>query len=334
MKKIRLILSGGGTRCAYQLGFIENLYNNQLFITKHKIDEIYGTSFGAFVGFFICLERFDLINSFFSNMDEYSLKPCFDLWGLSKYIKKIPYVGNIFGTIIDIVWIIVGIQKKGLYTPSYGVNFLKNIELTEQDINKLSNYYCCVYNITKEKIEFINGTHLYIKDYLIASSALWIVFPPVKIPQLKSECVCDENCLCWGTKQLYPDKKCNCLNKKHRINEFIDGGIIKQTPFIYDDKFDGTYLILNTKNMDDVIKKKLYFNTGSHIFDYLDNLITFLIDNNQYYDIKYNNNINNNNIKIINYISPTTSATNLDQVMISKFKSDGIELSDDFIISL
>ena len=67
MEKVRIILSGGGTRCAYQLSFLEELMNNYKNDAKDGIiDKIYGTSFGALVGFFVCLGRYeDLYNFFF-----------------------------------------------------------------------------------------------------------------------------------------------------------------------------------------------------------------------------------------------------------------------------
>src|SRR5438132_631200 len=108
MNSIRLILQGGGTRCAYQLSFLNKLLNNHEFINKFNIEEIYGTSFGALVGYFICIDRIDILLNFFKTLNQESLKPIFDLWGLNHYLKKIPFFGKIFNSINNIIWILKG----------------------------------------------------------------------------------------------------------------------------------------------------------------------------------------------------------------------------------
>ena len=123
--------------------------------------------------------------------------------------------------------------------------------------DKLDKFTCCVYNVTNEQVEYINGNHPLIEDYIIASSALWIVYPPRTIKKFKFECSCDKNCICYSTKKSNLFEYCDCNEKNHRENEYIDGGILKPLPLIYDDNFEGSYLLLSTKNIDDIKKRKL-----------------------------------------------------------------------------
>lgn len=277
MRPIRFILSGGGTRCAYQMSFLEHLTKNKYFKNKFYIDKIYGTSFGAFVGFYILLNKLDIIKEFFSNIDEDSLEPCYqlNLFGLYKVINKIPLVNYLFKFLNNIIWLLVSIKKKGFYKTDYGEKYLNKLNLNNFDYNLLDKFECCVYNITKNKIQFIKGSHPLIKEYIIASSALWLVFPPKIIKQLKSECVCNNKCDCskvqtknneddatiHQTKNNEDDATihqdnvkvksinnggninnitnieiyCDCSNQKHQYNEYIDGGILKQIPIKIDE---------------------------------------------------------------------------------------------------
>lgn len=41
-------------------------------------------------------------------------------------------------------------------------------------------------------MEEIRGDHPNIIDYIKASYAMWIVFPPIKINRLTTKCICDK----------------------------------------------------------------------------------------------------------------------------------------------
>ncbi len=331
---IRFVLSGGGTKCAFHGAFLHRILHNPKFINKHYIDRIYGTSFGALIGFFVCLDRFDVIKDFFGNLNRDTLVPWFNCWGYGKYLKKIPLLGKMFGLIIDIIWLLISIKRKSLYSPIYGENILNSVSIDDKKSKKkLEKFYCCVYNVTQEKEQYVNGTHPLIKDYLLASSALWIVFPPRKIRQFKAECLCDELCNC---KKDDMEEFCDCKNESHQYNEFIDGGVMKPIPMVLDNDFEGMYYVLTTKDVHSLASKDLQFNhTGKHLFEYLDKLISFLIDYHQHIEISH---INKNwhehhKINLINYKPKTRDPTNLEKEVIEQYIIDGMSVADELIKS-
>ncbi len=111
MDKLRIMFSGGGTRCAYQLAFCQYLFKNKKFNEKYIIDRLYGTSFGALVSFFICCNRYDLLNNFFLTLNDKGLKKWFDLWGYEDYLINIPILGKIIAIIINCSWLIKSIKN-------------------------------------------------------------------------------------------------------------------------------------------------------------------------------------------------------------------------------
>lgn len=335
MDSIRLVLQGGGTKCAYQLSFLNKLINNDIFKKKYTIEKIYGTSFGALVGYFICIKRTDILEFFFNSLDENSLKPIFDLWGIKKYIKNIPIIGIFITLIINMFWLLKGLKEKGLFDQNHGTDILYNITLDKQQEENLKNYYCCVFNISKQKLEYINGSHPLIKDYIMASASLWIVFKPKLIQQLKTECVCNIFCNCRNTNDT--NIFCNCSDNSHKYNEFMDGGILKPIPFEIDDAYSGKYLIMTTKDINTIINKQFLFNnSGNNLFEYLDKIITFMTEYHQHMDIcYYNKNWHKlTNVIIVNYKSKYTDPTILKKEIIKEYIKDGELLADEFLTSL
>ena len=336
MQQLNIILQGGGTKCAYQVSFLDKLNNDINFNNNFKINKIYGTSFGALVGYFYCIERLDILKKFFTLLDENSLTPHFNLWGYAHYIKMIPIIGKIFGVIIDIIWLLKSITRKSLYDQTSGLNILFNETLDEIQKNNLSNYHCCVYNITRQQIQYINGNHPLLLEYIQASASLWIVFQPKLINQLKSECICDENCVCYKTKHESPLDKCDCDIITHRFNEYMDGGLLKPIPYEKDPNYNGKYLVLTTKDLDRINNKKFIFhNSGNHIFEYLDNIITFLVEHHQHLDMHYINKdwYKDDNIFLINYKPKIDNSTILDKKIIQEYINDGELLAYDFLNS-
>ncbi|QKF94046.1 patatin-like phospholipase [Fadolivirus algeromassiliense] len=334
MQQLNVILQGGGTRCAYQMSFLNKLLSDTNFTNRFTINDIYGTSFGALVGYFACIKRLDILHNFFMSLNENSLKPHFNLWGYIDYIKNIPFIGKVISVIVDIIWIIKSITYKSLYDQNIGIKQLFDIKLDDIQKENLKHYYCCVYNITKQKTEYINGTHPLLNDYILASSSLWIVFKPKLIPQLKSECICDQNCCCYLTKFTNPNDICDCNVDTHKFNEFMDGGILKPIPYEYDKSFNGKYLILTTKDIDRINNRDFLFNnTGEHLFEYLDNIITFLVEYHQHLDMQYVNRDwhKNHNIYLINYKPKSNNPTILNKQIIQEYINDGNVLSNNFL---
>ncbi len=339
MKKTKIVLAGGGSKCAYQVTFLEALLQSPEFQSKYEVEEIIGTSFGAIVGFFVCIGEYELIYRFFSQLNNDSLKPVFDLWGYASWLKAIPMIGNWLGYILDIMWIMVGIHKKGLYTPSNGMKLLDGINLQADNIqDKLNKFTCCVYNVTLGKVEYIKGTHPLIKEYLIASSALWIVFPPQEINRLTVECICDSTCNC-SPELLY----CNCTNKMHRINEFIDGGVQMPVPIPsalldeYDTNSinDVEYFVLTTRDVYGLKEcANDFVETGDNMFAYLDGVITFLVNQRQAQIVADTKWCERENVRLINYDPESTDPTNLDHETIMHYLADGLLLAYDAIQQL
>ena len=330
MDKLKIILQGGGTKCAYQMAFLNKLHNVQ------NIDSVYGTSFGALVGYFYCIRRLDLLYKFFITLNSESLVPHFTFYGYGKYLIKIPLIGRLFKLIMDIIWLLKGIQNKGLYNQNLSINDFLKLELSDEQKNNLKKFYCCVYNITKQQTEYINGSHPLILDYIGASSSLWIVFEPKQIQQLKSECICDKTCKC--DKKVEPyllcNEYCSCELENHKFNEYMDGGILKPIPYEHDENYDGKYLILATKNINQLKNKKFLFNkSGNHLFEYLDNVITFLIEYQQHLDIEYINKDwhQRDSVYLINYNPETNDPTNTEQKIINKYIKDGENLYEEYM---
>lgn len=333
MNDLKIILQGGGTRCSYQVTFLDKLINNDNFHNKFNIKSIYGTSFGALVGYFFCVNKLHILDKFFKSIDENSLKRHFDLWGFGYFLKRIPIIGKIISFLINIIWLLKSVANKSLYNQSNGIGNLFNNELTLVEKENLKKFNCCVYNITKQKVEYINGTHPLIIEYILASSSLWIVFEPKLIKQLKSECICDESCKCSENNNEF----CTCEIENHRINEYMDGGVLKPIPYEYDKDFKGKHLILTTKDIERINNKKFIFtDSGENLFEYLDNIITFLIEYNQHVEMNYVNKgwYKNDNVHLVNYKPKSNNPAILDKKIIEEYMNDGEELANEYLTTL
>ncbi len=328
MEKLNIILQGGGTRCAYQVSFLNTFIKNNI---KYKINTVYGTSFGALVGYFFCIRRLDMLYNFFLSLNEDRLKKHFDFFGYGKYLINIPILGFFFNWFIKIVWLLQSIEQKSLYNQDSCIDNIFNLELTKSQKQNLSNFYCCVYNITKQKTEYINGTHPLIIDYILASSSLWILFKPKLIRQLNTECICNDRCVCKSNPEsIY----CECNDNTHKYNEYMDGGLLKPIPFEHNLCNEGKYLVLTTKNIHNIKNKKFIFNhSGSNLFEYLDNIITHLVEYIQYIEIEF---INKNwysspNIHLINYDPGVTDPSIVDKTIIENYMNDGKVLAQRYL---
>ena len=147
MENIKLILQGGGTRCSYQMAFLNKLINNDTFNKKFNINSIYGTSFGALVGYFFCINKLHILNKFFLSLNQNSLKQHFNLWGFDRFFIKIPIIGKLITLITNSIWLLKSVIHKSLYDQSQGIGDLFNNDLTQLEKQQLEKFNCCVYNI-------------------------------------------------------------------------------------------------------------------------------------------------------------------------------------------
>jgi predicted acylesterase/phospholipase RssA len=332
------------------MAFLNELIDNEKFKNNFHVDSIYGTSFGALVGYFFCINKLEILREFFMSLDENSLQPHFNFWGYGPLLKKVPVFGKLFEFCMDVVWLLKSVKEKSFFIQeSTATELLKtHSELTAEERKQLDKFYCCVYNITKQRIEYINGSHKLITEYMLASSALWILFKPRLIRQLKTECSCNNYCKCnkvdkhyqGGLTDVQPinaheypavlDNEELCTCEKHQYNEYIDGGLLKSIP--YDSNFDGTRLVLTTRDIEKVAR----LTTGKHLFEYLDNIISFLTEYNQSLDIQYVNKDwhKDSDVHLINYKSEHNNPAILNKKIIEGYIFDGQRLANEFLNSI
>ena len=262
MKTANIYLSGGGVKSFYQARLINNIKNDFV------INNIVGISMGALIGYLIVREQYEDIEKFALSLTDSSLVPCSSTVRALKQYKTIDYFCK---PLIDALWLMTAIKYKGFYIPSFGVDFLDKIP--KKNSENLNKFWCIVFNTTKNKLQIINGTHPLIEKYVLASCAIWLVFPPMFIEQLTSECACDENCGCDKTEQF-----CSC--KQHQYNEFIDPGFYNYIPYGIDD-FNIPHADVNIVCISGSLKVKMKLTTGDNLFEYMNNLIQYLSETNQ-----------------------------------------------------
>jgi|688.fasta_scaffold301460_1 hypothetical protein len=181
--KYNIYLSGGGTKCAYQLTFLRNLIREK---GIHSINKIYCSSFGSLVAYFCLHEEFNKLETFFTTLTPDKLRKSTytkRMENIEKILLNIPIIGYIFQIIFNIYWILTSVKKYGLFNQSSGDELLDNISKIDEAEHKilLEKMECIVYNISDNKIELINGTDDKIKEYILAACAYWGLFSPKKI---------------------------------------------------------------------------------------------------------------------------------------------------------
>jgi len=307
-KNMNIYLSGGGTKCAFQIGFLSNIIKNDLFINNINISNIYCVSFGSFVGIYYLFNKLELLKNIMINDSSLLMRKIFDLWGTYNFFSSIPIIGKIFIIISDTIWIIKSIAKKGFYDITFAYNALKKLfeSITPEIKSKLSKFNCMVFNITKNKLQIINGSNPKIIEYIVASISCWGIFAPIKIIQ--------------------PDGS---------IDEFMDAGIIQVHPYsnltkrILSDK-KSIKLLLMTNTLE-CIKKANLHNT-SNLIEYLIAIISFLIDRNDYRIIR---NIKQNKYSyLIEYMPKVTKSNDTNSERIRQTFDDGIQYSKIFLDKL
>lgn len=257
-QKISFYLEGGGSKCSYQLGFLNYILNDSCFNNHYDIDSLYTISYSSIITFFILLKKFDNIQDL---MTSSTLQKSISFYGL----EYIPIINKI----CDILWLLYGIFTHKLFNQDniekYLNDALKNSNLLLK--NNLSKLYIYVFNITKNKIEIINGEHPLIIDYLLAGISYWLIFPPKFIKKLSSECVCDINiCNCKKDNEY-----CYCNNNNHQFNEYMDVGFLQTIPICLHsrDTIIKCLLLTNEKN------KQIFINKGNNLLEYMNSIIDY-----------------------------------------------------------
>jgi len=170
IKTIHFILPGGGVRGSFQAGFLYKLFTNykELF-TIYKID---GTSVGAINGIaIICKKYLEMKNTW---LTIYNINDLFGKW------SNIPILRNLS-------CLYYAYYNNGLYNNKHLYDKLSR--LLDSSINNchsedLEKFSCTVTNVTKSKLEYINGTSDNILNYIVASASPWIISNPVKLDNM------------------------------------------------------------------------------------------------------------------------------------------------------
>jgi len=283
-KTINIFLSGGGVKGSFSGGFLYKLGQWLELNKNYQIGKIYGTSIGAINGS-IFLNNYNNLKLFWDSITSYK--------SMMSYWIKIPIIGKIMSIIYGFF------IKCSLINP---VNFYNLITkyCSHNDNNKLN---ICTTNITQSKTEYVdcsnNDVSNDITKYIIASSSLWLLSPPIKINN----------------------------------NYYADGGILKYLPFDYNiinqlNKNDINVVISCAKN----INRNNSSYKETNLLFYLDNLLHMVCDILYEKDIELVNKLTNFKCyyvdqKLLNNISITTF-TNTD---IQLLWANGVINADNFI---
>jgi predicted acylesterase/phospholipase RssA len=182
--KARIILPGSGIRAIFQMGFLIELLDSNLF----EIDKVYGCSAGALLSPLLVTNKLNLL---LKDMDE--IKTIEDVAEPYTYMPNMPGVSNPFSSIYT------GLQK--MLGPSaymfklmsivhmyFDLGLFKKLTLYDRIMGYLSKAdkalvesKCIVvaYNITERKSQYFSGKDIFAG--IQASSALWMLVPPIKI---------------------------------------------------------------------------------------------------------------------------------------------------------
>lgn len=297
---MNILLSGGGVKCAFQLGILKSIPND-------KINSIYGVSFGCIVGYCKLLDQSEILIDFFNNLANIGITRSLSYGKLlDDIVKKIPIINNL----ADIIWILYSIFNNGFYDPDQGYDLLKKLDSHAFDKNHVHKLKCTVFNITMNKIEIINGDHPLIHKYLISACAHWALYKPQTIRRLTTECVCDDNCKCNKGEEF-----CNCLNDDHKNNVFVDAGFDQIYPTI-DLKNEKKLILVTGKGI-----KKL--TVGKNMIEYLLNVISYQIDKQSSLLLESES---NENTLIITYSPPIEKPDDINTDKIKQMLNDGEQI--------
>jgi len=202
---------------------------------------------------------------------------------------------------------------KGMYNSNFNAYLLddlfSNINFNDNTIKtKLARYNCFVYNITKNKIEIINGLNPKISEYIYASCCCWGLLPPVKI--IQSDGQTNEFMDC-GFIQVHPfENLLNLSKSQKRKNKKIIKLLLT------------TNTIHNMKNVG--LSEK-----HDNLITYLTDIISYLIDKNDYKIM--DKMTRKKNAHIIQYLPRVSRPNDFDPVQTKLMISDGKIYANNFI---
>jgi len=153
-KKIHFILPGGGVNGCFQAGFIYRLLKD---CSQHiEISRIDGISVGALNGIGILLENPEFLRN---------------IW------YSIEHRNHIFDShpTNRVAW------EKGSLYDSNGLKEIIQIYKDFVNLDDLKKYHCVVHNSNTNDCEYINGGHVNIWDYVVASASPPVISPYSKI---------------------------------------------------------------------------------------------------------------------------------------------------------
>ena len=344
---VDVYLAGGGMKCVYQASFLKRLEAE----TEVPINNVVGLSFGSVMGYGACTGRHEEIIEFCRSLSPANLVPCFDLWGYGKFVRSLPLVGRVLGSLLDIIWILNALRVKGLFRPTFGEGFLQRIAPTGSQSDKLRRFRCVVYNVTRARTEAIEGTHPLIADYIVASCSRWLIFPPRLIRRLRSECECGEQCADTGCGPYHgshsphdppdPHDLCQCTHADHHSNEYIDAGFHGTIPYdlrsqIPAEQRSETELLLTTEDIRS--HQAETFTTGTNLLEYLDNLVSLTsgtLSRNRLEEwmkewMKEWGHTPDTRVFVINYRPRVTRAIEIDRDLVTTSLEDGDRLYEKF----
>lgn len=173
-QKIIIVLSGGGAKSLFQLGFLKTLKESPVFNAAFEITEVHGTSAGALCGASFLSDQLDVVKNYFMSYAEGNpLVPLIDL-------SWVPLVGKtkLFSNLSLYLSAIFGITNLGLFKKDVINNIIKEINLKHDNMNK---FYCAVHDVDEGVPVMVNGRDKQINKYLAASMSIWAVFAPESI---------------------------------------------------------------------------------------------------------------------------------------------------------
>jgi hypothetical protein len=148
-----LYLSGSGGRTTIVVGLLKQL-------DFSKFERIYAISGSALATFFCLAKREDVLADLVMK-------------DVAKYSTQ-KWINWEFLNLLYVTYF-----KSSFYSLENLTKLMKGLEIPKN--NELSKLTVCVYNISDSKLEFINGDHPKIIDYVLASLSIAGVYPPVLI---------------------------------------------------------------------------------------------------------------------------------------------------------
>ena len=249
MKKITIILPGGGIRGVFQLAFLKTLFDSDAG-KNIEIKNVYGTSVGALLAPFVITKKFDKGIEFLNSIN--SINDLAVKWNYT----FIPGIGSLINYYY--------LYKYKAYYKKLNLKVLDELEKEinedqnrEELMNKIKyNMFVTAVNLNNGKEEFLSGENW--KDNIEASASLWLAFPPKKIGE-----------------SFYID---GGLTERYPLQIINDSGNNNDDP-------DHHYLILNFTDTPGKIGKKDV--TDMNVLDFSNRLIN--ISGEKHVENDYNN---------------------------------------------